>query len=117
MALLEGGELFLILLDRRLELLDVLCAALSERCLRLSVTLLALLRSSVDLQTMSTDVISELTRAETYRLSAALAFGRLLRLFLRRLRLLFGLGRRLDRAGRSILSGIALRLDLCRDSH
>ena len=53
MTLLESRQRLLILLDRRLKLLDVLGPALPERCLRLSVALLALLGGSVDLLIVS----------------------------------------------------------------
>jgi hypothetical protein len=42
-ALLESLERFLMMLDGRFELLDVLCSSLTERCLRLAISLLALL--------------------------------------------------------------------------
>lgn len=42
MALLESRQLLFILLDVRLQLLDVLRSTFSERCLGLSVALLAL---------------------------------------------------------------------------
>lgn len=48
MTLLESRQRLLILLDRRLKLLDVLGPALSEGSLRLSVALLTLFRRSVD---------------------------------------------------------------------
>lgn len=51
MTLLESRQRLLILLDRRLKLLDVLGPALSEGSLRLSVALLTLFRRSVDLVT------------------------------------------------------------------
>jgi len=49
MALLEVLEGILVVLDRRLELLDVLCSSFSKCSLGLSVRLLTFLRSSVDL--------------------------------------------------------------------
>jgi hypothetical protein len=42
-ALLESLERFLMMLDGRFELLDVLCSSLTEGCLRLAISLLALL--------------------------------------------------------------------------
>ena len=51
MTLLKSRQRLLILLDRRLKLLDILGPALSERSLRLSVALLALLRRGIDLVT------------------------------------------------------------------
>lgn len=49
MALLEGGQTFLMLLDGRLELFDILGATLAESRLCLSVPLLSLLRGGIDL--------------------------------------------------------------------
>lgn len=49
MALLEGRQAFLMLLDGRLELFDVLGASLPESRLSLSVALLSLLRGGIDL--------------------------------------------------------------------
>lgn len=50
MALLQSGQRFFIVLDRRLELFDVFGATLTKSCLRLSIPLLALFRCRVDLQ-------------------------------------------------------------------
>jgi hypothetical protein len=50
MALLQTGESVLILLDSRFELFYILGTSFSERGLGLSIALLALFRSRVDLQ-------------------------------------------------------------------
>jgi len=55
-ALLESLERILMMLDGRFELLDVFCSSLTECCLRLAISLLALLRSGI------------------YRLSSSFAF-------------------------------------------
>lgn len=53
MTLLESAQRVFILLDRCLELLDILGATFSERGLRLSIALLALLGRGVDLARIS----------------------------------------------------------------
>lgn len=47
MVLLEGAQLFFILLDRCFKLLDILRSPFAKSCLRLSITLLPLLRGSI----------------------------------------------------------------------
>lgn len=49
MALLEIAKSFLVLLNRRLELLDIFGTTFPKRSLSLSVTLLAFLRRRVNL--------------------------------------------------------------------
>jgi hypothetical protein len=53
MILLQGLQRFFIALDRGLELANVLCATLPKGGLGLSVALLTLLRSRVDLVEVS----------------------------------------------------------------
>ena len=111
MALLEARQSILILLDGRFELFDILRAAFTESCLRLSIPLFAFFRCGVYLD-KSVPRPCQGRVSRPYRLPSTFSLLRL-RGFLRRLGARFSFWGRLDGAG----SAIARRLDLALGSH
>ena len=78
MALLQTGESFLILLDGRLQLLDVLGSSFSKGGLRLAIALLSLFGGGIDLaRGVSVGQRQRATTHEDYRLASTFAFLRL----------------------------------------
>ena len=85
-ALLESLERILMMLDGRFELLDVFCSSLTECCLRLAISLLALLRSGIYLDCGQPYMDTDNFKSRTYRLPSSFAFwcwGRILTWLLR----------------------------------